>query len=371
MTATTSQKQNQVRRKVKGIESRFEFLRTLMSILIAMAIILIMVLLLSDDPTHAIKQLILGPLTSRRRFANVLELLIPLTFTGLAITITFKVKRFNLISEGSFYLGAILACVIGVNSPFTPPVTLFLGMVAAIVAGCLLGYIPALLNEKFGASELVTSLMLNYVVGYLVLYIFNNVVRDTSSSSLQSLPLPDGVDLGQLLERTRLHWGLVIVLILVVLAYVVIYKTKWGYSLRATGLNEQFAHYAGVKVTTTIILAQVIGSAIAGLGGATEMFGIYDSFKWSESPGYGFDGVIIATLARNNPLYVPLAAFFLAYLRTGADILNRTSDIPAEIISVVQAIIILLIAAKAFLSKWKQQQIVKVSTAAHLEEEEA
>ena len=144
-----------------------------------------------------------------------------------------------------------------------------------------------------------------------------------------------------------------------ILCYIFLYKTKWGYALRATGENEKFALYSGIPVTKVVIWAQIIGTALAGLGGSVEMLGMHSTFKWTASPGYGFDGVIIATLARNNPGLVPFAAFFLAYVRTGADILNRTSDIPAEIISIVQATIIVLVAAEAFLSKWKEKQIVK------------
>lgn len=353
--------QNDVRRQIRRIDARFEILRTFLAVGIALAIVLVIVTFVSDTPFFAIQQLLTGPLTSVRRFSNVIELMIPLTFTGIAITITFKTHRFNLISDSAFYLGAMIAVILGVNFNAPPLVTIGIIFLVAFIVGGLLGFTPAILRNKFGANELVTSLMLNYVVGYFVNYLFNNVVRDTYSPSLQSLPLPEGVNLGTLMRGTRLHWGLFIALFISVLAYIIIYKTKWGYALRATGLNERFAKYSGMNVTLIIIGAQVIGAAVAGLGGAVEMLGVYNTFRWSVSPGYGFDGVIIATLARNNPLYVPISAFFLAYIRVGADILNRVTDIPAEIISVVQATIILLIAAQAFLSTWKQREIVKVS----------
>lgn len=353
--------QNDVRRKIRTIDARFEVLRTILAVVIALSIVLVIVTFVSDDPFFAIQQLLTGPLTSLRRFSNVIELMIPLTFTGLAITITFKTHRFNLISDSAFYLGAIIAVILGVKLSAPPLLVIAVVLLVAFFFGGVLGFVPAILRNKFGANELVTSLMLNYVVGYFVNYLFNNIIRDTYSASLQSLPLPEGVNLGSLMQGTRLHWGLFIALFLSVMAYIIIYKTKWGYALRATGLNEKFANYSGINITLVIIAAQVIGAAIAGLGGAVEMLGVYNTFKWTASPGYGFDGVIIATLARNNPLYVPISAFFLAYIRVGADILNRVTDIPAEIISVVQATIILLIAAQAFLSTWKQREIVKAS----------
>lgn len=355
--------QDIVRRKVRKIETRFELLRTMLSIVIALGIVLMVIALVSKQPLEAIRLLLLGPISTFRRFGNVLELMIPLTFTGLAMTIVFKSNRFNMAADSAFYLSAMTACMVGLYSPFPPVVTIILALVAGMITGALIGFIPAILNQKFGASELVTSLMLNYVIGFLVKYLFSYVVRDPYNANLQSYPLKDGVNLGILIPGTRVHFGLVIVLLVVIAAYILLYKTKWGYALRTTGTNEKFAVYTGISVPVVIVLAQVFGTAIAGLGGAVEMLGIYTRFRWTDSPGYGFDGVILATLARNNPAGVPFAAFFLAYIRVGADILNRSADIPAEIISVVQATIILLIAAKAFLSTWKQREIVKQSGA--------
>ena len=365
MEQTTINKTN-VRDKIRKIEGRFEILRTVLAIAISLIVILALVFFVSDEPLNVVYNLFVGPLTSIRRFGSVIEIMIPLMFTGLAIAITFSANRFNLISESSFHFGAVTAAYIGVFIPFSAPVTILLILLSSILIGGLLGYIPALLEEKFNASVLVNSLMLNYVISHFANYILNNVIRDRSSSAIQSLPMPEGVNLGELVSRTRIHWGLIIALVIVFLAYIIIDKTRWGYSLKAVGRNENFARYAGINVGVVTILAQVVGSSIAGLGGAVEMLGIYDHYLWTSSPGYGFDGVIIAALARNKPKYIPLAAFFLAYIRAGADIMNRSTDVPAEIVSVIQAIIIVLIASQAFLSKWKQKQIIKVSQEAEM-----
>lgn len=347
------------KRQLLNLDTRFEIIRTFVAIGISLGIVLAIVALVSSEPLEAIKALLLGPVSSLRRFGNVIELMIPLTFTGLAVTIILKTNRFNLASEGAFYVGAIVATWIAVVSPFSPYITIPLIIVATLVAGAIVGFIPAILNKKFYASELVTSLMMNYIVAFLVKYILNNKVRDTTKSIVQSLPIPKNLVLPKIIPGTRIHLGFVIVIALVAIAWIVIYKTKWGYALRATGANEDFAVYSGIKVTGVVIAAQMIGTALAGFGGGIEILGLYTSFQWIETPGYGFDGVIISTLSRGNPAMVPLSAFFLAYVRVGADILNRTSDIPAEIVSIVQATIILLIAAKAFLAKQKHKMIVK------------
>jgi len=344
---------------------QFEILRTILAVVIALAIVAVIVLIVSSEPMEAIKGLLLGPLSGKRRIANVFELMIPLTFTGLAITVVFQTKRYNLASESAFYIGSMTALLIGLKSPFPPLLTIVLAFAAALVVAGIVGFIPAIANQKTGASELVISLMLNYVVSYFVSYIFKHRVRDPHKTTLQSLPLDKSLKLTNILEGTRLHSGLFIVLILAFLTWYFMYKTRWGYALRATGSNENFGKYSGINVVLVIILAQVIGTAFAGLGGAVEMYGMHTTFRWTDSPGYGWDGVIMATLARGNPAFVPFAAFFLAYVRVGADILNRTSSLPAEIVSIIQAIIILLIAAQSFLARTKHKVLVRQTR--HLE----
>lgn len=368
MTENVKTEKRDVRQEIRKIEGRFEILRTLLAILISMAIIIVIIAVVSDEPLEAVKTLLLGPLTGVRRFANVIELMIPLSFTGLALTVVFTTKRYNLAADSAFYMGAMVAVMIGIFSPLPPFITVIVALLAGFLSGAVIGGIPAVLSEKYKANVLVISLMLNYVIGFLVKYLFSYVVRDPNRASQQSYELPAGVNLGTLIPKTRIHMGLFIMLACVVVAYMIFYKTKWGYTLRAVGANEKFATYTGIEVSKVVILAQVIGTGIAGLGGSVEMLGIYSAFMWQDSPGFGFDGVIIATLARQNPRSIPFAAFFLAYVRVGADILNRTSNVPAEIVSIVQATIILLIAAQAFLSKWKEREIVKVSQINQAEE---
>lgn len=371
MTTEVRSETRDVRREIRKIESRFEILRTILTLFISLAIIIVIIAIVSDKPLDAVITLLTGPLTSVRRFANVIELMIPLSFTGLALTIVFTTKRYNLAANGAFYMGGMIATIIGIFSSLPGPVTIILALLAGFICGSLIGGIPAVLSEKYKANVLVISLMLNYVVGFLVKYLFNYVVRDPNRASQESFPIPKNVNLGTIVPRTRIHYGLFIMLAVVIIAYYVFYKTKWGYTLRTVGSNERFAKYTGIEVSKVVILAQIIGTGIAGLGGSVEMLGIYSSFMWNEAPGFGFDGVIIATLARQNPRAIPFAAFFLAYVRIGADILNRTSNVPKEIISIVQATIILLIAAQSFLSKWKEREIVKVSQLEEVKEVEA
>jgi len=139
-------------------------------------------------------------------------------------------------------------------------------------------------------------------------------------------------------------------------------KTRWGYRIRLTGANAKFAQYSGIDTNAVIVYSQVIGGFIAGLGGSIEILGMYTRFSWQTLPGYGWDGVIVAILARNNPIFVPVAAFFLAYLRIGADIMSRYSDVPNEFVTLIQGTIIILIAASSFLAKYRHRMVFKEAT---------
>ena len=148
----------------------------------------------------------------------------------------------------------------------------------------------------------------------------------------------------------------------VILVYIFMFKTKWGYKLRVVGSNLRFGQYVGIGTAGVIMMAQLLGGFIAGVGGATEMLGMYTRFQWSALPGYGFDGVVLNILAKENPAYVPIAAFAVAYLRIGADYMYKQSDVASEIVAIIEALVIVLVAADAFLSRYQHKMITRLST---------
>ena len=334
---------------------KFDILRTVLAIGIALAIALVIILLVSKDPMTAISSLLIGPLGTVRHFGNVIEMTIPLVFTGLAVSVMFKASQFNLGAEGAFFFGAIGAAIIAMKVALPivihPLVAILIGgLIGAVVTG-----IPAILKVRWGASELVSSLMLNYVAFFLGLYLINYFFRDANAGAMVSLPFLETANLMTLIPKTRIHAGIFIAIVMTVLAYFYLYKSKSGYEIILTGENIKFADYSGIKTGKVILMAQLIGGFIAGVGGATELLGMYTRFSWQALPGYGWDGVIVAILARNNPILVPIAAFFLAYLRIGADLMSRTTDVQNDVIAIIQGIMIVLIVATSFLSKYRHK----------------
>ncbi|WP_195522042.1 ABC transporter permease [Hungatella hathewayi] len=350
------------RQSTKGIEKKFEVIRVFVAVCIALVIAFVLISIVSSSPAEALRQFLIGPLMSGRNFGNVIELTIPLIFSGLAVCVMFQCNQFNMGAEGAFFFGGLAASYVAATfilpAGIHPVIAIFAGGAVGIVI-CL---IPALLKVKWGANEVVSSLMLNYIVLYLGTYILQYVMLDAGAGYSASGQFEKTAKLPVIIPKTRVHTGLFLALALVIITYLLIYKSKWGYAIRMTGKNSMFAKYSGIGVGGAIVLSQVIGGAVAGMGGAVEILGMYTRFSWTSLPGYGFDGIIIAILAKNNPLFVPFAALFLAYLRIGADIMSRRTDVAPEVVSIVQSLIILLVGAKLFLEHYKHKKIVENST---------
>ena len=349
---------------------KFDILRTILSVLIAIGISFIIIFMLSAQPFEAIKYLLIGPLTSKRNLGNVIEAMIPLIFTGTSVCIMFSANQINLAGEGAFHVGGLFAACVGMSltARFVTPTA---ALIVAGVAGAIFTAIPAVMKIKTTANEMVSSLMINYLALNFGNYMLNNVIGDPKASAA-SYALSDTAELPVLLDGTRIHVGLIIAIAVAVLGYMFLYRTKFGYELRLTGENEEFARYSGISIVRVILLSQLLGGFVAGLGGGVEMLSpLYSRFTWTSLMGYGWDAIIICTLSKKNPLYTPFAALFLAYLRTGASIMARRTDVTLEIVQITQGIIILLVVAEQFLSKYKHKLIAKEAKAALKEEEVA
>lgn len=336
-----------------------ELMRTLAAVLISLVIAFGVILLVSNQPMETMKVLLFGPLQSTRYLGNVIELAIPLAFAGIATSILFKAELFNLGAEGIFYICGIVATVVALAVPGGHLLKGSLAIATASLTGMILNGIPGVLKAKWNANELVISLMFNSIFYGIGFFILNNYLRDPSLGEVASYKFSETKVLGRLIPGTRIHFGLLILLVVAVLAYLYMYKTKWGYGLRMTGLNGKYANYIGVKTPMVIITAHLIAGFIAGMGGAVEILGMYTRFRWAALPGLGLDGALVALLGKNHPLKALLAAVFLAYMRIGADLMARLADVPSEMVSIIQAVIILLISAERFLHGWRQRQLLK------------
>ncbi|TJX14421.1 ABC transporter permease [Tissierella creatinini] len=356
--------------KVIKIENQFRVIRVALSIAIALAIAFLIISFVSNDPLFTMYNFIIGPFTSINRIGNIIEVMTPLLFTAVGVCIMYSANQINMASEGAFFLGGVATAYIAVTYSIPAGLHPVVAILAGGIVGAFICGIPALMYVKFKALPVVSSLMINYVCLYLGLFIINYIIRDPEAGYMASYKFIKTAVLPDLFSRTNVHFGLIIGLAIVFIGYLYLMKSKWGYSIRMIGKNPNFAKYSGINVPAVIIGCQLLGGFIAGIGGAVEQLGMYTRFQYQKLPGHGFDGVMIAILARYNPKYVPLAAFFLAYIRVGADVMARTSDVPVEIVSIIQAVIIIFVASERFLEGWKLKKIVKSTKEAFVEEED-
>jgi len=350
--------------KNNKLDRRFDLIRTLVALCISIAIAAIFIFLISETPIETLTQFLIGPLLKTSRIRNEIETMIPLMFTGVGVSIMYSANQNNMASEGAFYLGGIGASFMAIK------VTLPLGLHPLIcilvggLAGALVCFIPAILYVKKGALPVVSSLMMNYVAYYIATYFINYIIGDSTAGFPASQLFAKTAKLPKLPKSFgifNVHIGFIIAVLVVITAYIYLYKSRWGYETRMVGLNASFAKYSGINVMKVVLSCQIIGGFIAGIGGAIEQLGMFNRFQYQQLSGHGFDGIMVAIMARYNPKYIPLACFFLSYIRIGADVITRQSDVPVEIISIIQATIIILICAEGFLSTWKHRQIVKHS----------
>lgn len=350
-------------KKTRRIEAVFELIRIVAAMGVAYIVALIILALISDDPGYVISQFVFGPFSTLRRFGDVISLAIPFMFTGLCMCFMYAVNKFNLVGEGVFMFGGLIASWMAISLADTGipgPVLIILIIVVAAVVGGVVTAIPALLDARFKANVVVVSLMMNYLLWYFIQHVLKYEIKDSTIAFTGSVELPARANLAKIIPGTTVHVGLIIALLCTVAVCLLFYKTGFGYSLRTVGTNPNFAKYVGIGIMGTTVMAQVVGGIFAGMGGAIEIMGMYRRFQWANvMTGHGFDGLIVAVLAKRNPAFVPITAMLLAYIRIGADIVNRTTDIPAEFVTIIQGIIILLVAAELFLSNFKNKMIFK------------
>jgi len=344
---------------VTKLQWHFEFYRTGVVIIIAVLLSLLIIVLVSDMPGLAMKLFLTGPLDSLRHFGNLVEMTVPLLFTGLATITMFTASQFNLGAEGAFFFGAVGTAFIAVNWSLPPVLHPAVAIILGGIIGSVFCGIPGVLKIRWGSSELVSSLMFNYIAFFLGLYLINYLLRDVSAGAMVSFPFAQSSRLSKIVPNTRIHTGLLIAVFMVLVMGVFTYRTRWGYRIRVLGTNIEFARYSGMNTNWIIVMSQFLGGFLAGMGGSIELLGMYRRFEWQTLPGYGWTGIIVAILAHNNPFYVPLAALFLAYMRIGSDIMTRFTDMPNEFVAIIQGMIIILIAASGFLSKQRHKMVVR------------
>jgi general nucleoside transport system permease protein len=294
------------------------------------------------DPISAYAEFLIVPLTSRFSALEVLVAATPLLLTGTAVALAFRGGYWNIGAEGQLLVGAIMAAAIGQIAGLPQVLAIPLMVFGGAVGGALWALGPALLRVRFGIDEVVTTLLLNPVALLLVNGLLHGPWRDPVSGFPESPRIVESAEFPQLLERSRVHLGFLVALGIVLVVGYVVGRTPAGLRLRAVGLSPQGARFAGIDVGRTLLLTALASGAIAGIAGVGEVAGIQYRLTAGLSPGYGYTGIVVATLGTLTMPGVTLAALLLGDLSVGASSAGRALGIPSQLGAVVQATLLLV-----------------------------
>lgn len=288
-----------------------------------------------------------GAFGSLFAFTEMLTRATPLILTGLAAALAFRAKLWNIGAEGQLYAGALAAVAVGTGLVDGPSYILIpLVIFAGALAGGLVMLGPTLLKTRLGVDEVVTTLLLNFVILLFVQMMLEGPMKDPMGMGWpQSEPILDAAALPKLMARMRIHAGLIIALVAALGVHILLKRTVWGFEIRAVGENADAGRHAGIPVTSTFIRVGLISGALAGLAGVGEVAGLKGYLTADLSPGFGYSGIVVAMLAGLNPIGVVVAALFIASIFVGADSMSRATGVSnylADLIVAMSLICVLI-----------------------------
>ena len=294
------------------------------------------------NPVEAYIAFVVLPLTSQFTLLEVLVTATPILLTGAAVAIAFRAGYWNIGAEGQLLTGAIAAAGIGtLVGGLSPMVALPIMIAGGALAGAAWALVPALLRVRFGIDEVVTTLLLNPVALLLVNGLLHGPWRDPVTGFPESPRIAAAAEFPTLIERSRLHLGFLLAVVVIGAAWYVLARTPVGLRLRAAGLSPHGARFAGINVGATLLGAALVSGAIAGIAGVSEVAGIQNRLTGGLSPGYGYTGIVVATLGTLTMPGVAIAAIFLGDLTVGASSAARSLGIPSQLGAVVQGVLLL------------------------------
>lgn len=325
----------------------------IVSVILAIMVCWVFLVLSGYDARETYIQMWLGAVGSPYNLSETVVKAIPLALAGLAVSIAFRMKMWNIGAEGQLYMGAFAAGGLAMAFGDWPSIILLPVMfIAAFISGAIWGTIPGVLRAYWQVNETITTLMLNYIAIFWVSYLVFGPWKDPNAKGFPLAPrfsenayLPTFMD-------SRVHLGLLIAAVIAVLLFIVLQYTRWGYEVRVTGESQEAARYAGMNVARNIILVMLVSGGIAGITGMVEVSGITHRLQQGISSSYGFTGIIIAWLARLNPFAILLVAFLFGALLVGGFGV-QTYGIPYSITLMVQGAVLFFLLAGEILRKYR------------------
>lgn len=303
---------------------------------------------------EALAAFVRGAFGDRDALAETLVQSTPLIFTGLAVTVAFRGRMWNIGAEGQFFAGAMATVWVTLTLKDLSPVAMFAAVVvASTLAGAIWGLIPGVLKARYRTNEVVVTVMMNYIILYVLSYVLSGPWRDPKSFFIQSAPIPKSAYFPEIFPPSRLHAGFVLALLSAGLIYVLLWKTVLGYEIRAFGINAWATKYKGINIAWTTIIVMAISGGLAGLAGGSEVAGLHHRLRLDISTGYGFTGIIIALLAQLNPVGAVFAAIFFGALVNGSTGMQITTGVPVALVYAIQGLTLIFVLTADVLSRYQ------------------
>lgn len=323
----------------------------ILAILAAMLLGAAILLAIGADVLKTYLVILTEPLKNKIGITEVLLRMVPLTIIALGITVAYRCGIINIGAEGQMAVGILATTAVALGFPGLPRMVLIpLAILAGAAGGAAWGFIPGFLRSKLDVSELLSTVMLNYIAAQLYTFFLRGPMLDPAEMTMgsgtpQSMRLTKNLDLNRFISGTRIHSGIFIALALALFIFLLLWKTSYGFKMRAAGASERAARYGGINVPKYLIIAMMISGAFAGIAGAVEIAGVHRRAIEGVTSGYGFSGIVVALFGGLHPAGILPAAFFFGLLIYGADMTQRLVGVPANMVQVLQGIIILVIVA--------------------------
>ena len=333
------------------------FLVPVLAVFTAMVVGALVIASAGGNPLAAYVGLFEGAFGSARALSETAVWATPYIFAGLAVSLAFKGGLFNIGAEGQLALGAVAAAWLGYALPdllgVKIPAIIHLPIVilGGILAGAIWGAIPGWLKARTGGHEVINTIMMNYIALNAVSFLLNGPMKDPNpiNVSARTPLIAESARIPPIFANFRIHWGFPLALLVAFLVWWLLWKTTLGFEIRTAGANPDAAKYSGVNVARTIVLTMALSGLLAGLAGVIEVTALNYRHELGFSSGYGFDAIAIALLGKTHPLGVVVAAILFGAMRNGATRMQFLTMIPVDVISVIQALILLFVAADAII----------------------
>lgn len=330
---------------MKTKETLITIASTVLMVIIALVLGAVLIVLSGNQPGEAYGTLLRGAFGSEQKITELFVKLIPLLIMSLGISIAFKASLWNIGATGQFTVGAIAAVAVALYMPGPIFIKMIISFIAAVAAGAFWAGLAGWLKVKFNANEVITTLMLNYVGTYLLMWLINGPMQDPNSDLSQSDLIPDGMRLTRLFGEYRLHTG-IFILIAIVLLVLIFWKTSLGYQVDLIGQGDKVSTYAGVNVKKTTVLTMMISGGIIAVAGWIEIFGIQYRLLDGLAADYGDTANIIALLGSLSVYGIIVAAAFFSILLCGGASMQRMTEVPYSVVDVMQGLIIVFVIAR-------------------------